>query len=62
MTVDTQPQRFLTLPQAAAELGVSVDWARAHLPQVRLGDGQKRAAVVRVPRRALEAFIQERAK
>lgn len=62
MAVDTQQPRFLKVADAAAELGVSEDWARQHLPQVRLGDGERRGAVVRVERGALERFIEERAQ
>jgi hypothetical protein len=40
MQVESPPQRLLTVREAAAELRVSRDWAYAHLPLVRLGDGQ----------------------
>jgi hypothetical protein len=60
MAVHTSPQRFLTINEAAAELGVSEDWARQHLPVVRLGEGDRRGAVVRVPRQDLDRFVEER--
>jgi hypothetical protein len=60
MAVDTPQRGFLTVRQAAAELGVSRDWAYTHLPIVRLGEGERRGAVLRVRASDLEAFVADR--
>ena len=60
MAVDITQRGFLTVPEAAAELGVSRDWAYQHLPVIKLGKGEKRGAVMRVRQSDLEAFIARR--
>jgi hypothetical protein len=62
MATDTTQKRLLTVPEAAAELGVSPYWARTHLPVIRLGEGPKCAAMMRIERNAVERFIEERAQ
>ena len=62
MATDTHQPRLLTIQEAAAELGFSTYWARTHLPVIRLGEGPKRAAMMRVERNAVERFLEERAR
>ena len=54
MAADTAQRRLLTVREAATELHVSRDWVRAHVPVVRLGEGQGRGQVVRVRPEDLE--------
>jgi hypothetical protein len=60
MAVETPTRGLLTVPEAAAALGVSRDWAYSHLPLVKLGDGERRGAVLRVRPADLDRFIADR--